>query len=244
MSEDREFEGKDLEEALQLASESLGTAQADLDYEMLEQGRRGLLGLGTKAVRIRVHPPLAPEPAARPAGEAAKRAAPREMKQPSPEKPRPAAEPALVQEVEKTVQQIIRGTGLDLDVEARPHGGGVELQLKGRDEKMLTARNAELLAAIQFLLSRMARRAWPGIGRINIASDGNARPRDEELVSMVARVAKQVASTGKTRVLQAMNAYERRLVHLTIRDHPGLTSNSDGEGALKRVRISKVRNQI
>ena len=53
-----EFEGKDLEEALEAASSSLGIAEPDLDYEILEQGRRGLFGLGAKSVRIRVMPPV------------------------------------------------------------------------------------------------------------------------------------------------------------------------------------------
>ena len=56
MSRQREFEGKDLEEALQAASESLGIPEPDLDYQILEQGRRGLMGLGAKNVRIRVMP--------------------------------------------------------------------------------------------------------------------------------------------------------------------------------------------
>ena len=58
MSMEREFEGKDLEEALGAASESLGIPEPDLDYEILEQGRRGLMGLGAKNVRIRVMPPV------------------------------------------------------------------------------------------------------------------------------------------------------------------------------------------
>ena len=58
MSEEREFEGKDLEEALASAAAALGIPQAELHYEMLEAGRRGVLGLGVRNVRIRVKPPL------------------------------------------------------------------------------------------------------------------------------------------------------------------------------------------
>ena len=57
-------------------------------------------------------------------------------------------------------------------------------------------------------------------------------------------MAQQVSSTGRTKKLHPMNAYERRLVHLTVRDFPGLSSSSDGRGAMKRVRISKIQNQI
>ena len=58
MMEHREFEGKDLEEALARAAETLGIPEKELHYEMLQTGRRGLLGLGVKNVHIRVKPPL------------------------------------------------------------------------------------------------------------------------------------------------------------------------------------------
>jgi spoIIIJ-associated protein len=58
MSTNRIFEGKDLAEALALASEQLGIAEPELDYEIVEQGRRGLFGLGAKSVQIRVMPPI------------------------------------------------------------------------------------------------------------------------------------------------------------------------------------------
>ena len=80
--------------------------------------------------------------------------------------------------------------------------------------------------------------------RIEIGCNGHTKPRDEEMIAVARKVAQQVAESGKTKKLQPMNAYERRLVHLTVREFPGLTSSSDGDGALKRVRISKVQNQI
>lgn len=55
---DSVFAGKDLAEALATASASLGIPEADLDYEIVEQGRRGLFGLGAKSVEIRVMPPI------------------------------------------------------------------------------------------------------------------------------------------------------------------------------------------
>jgi spoIIIJ-associated protein len=55
---DSVFEGKDLAEALAEASVKLGIPEADLDYEIVEQGRRGLFGLGHRSVQIRVMPPI------------------------------------------------------------------------------------------------------------------------------------------------------------------------------------------
>ncbi len=246
MTEEQVFEGKDLAEALDHAAQELGVPEAELHYEILEQGRRGLLGMGVKSVRIRVMPPLDGEPPSltdQPVQKAVKkRSRGSAKKAPKPVQPKVVTETS--QEVEKTAQRMIELMGLDLKVEASAQNDGVSLQLQGPDQKMLTSRNAELLSAIQFLLNRMSRRSWPDARRIHVGCNGATRRRDDELIELAKRLAQQVSSTGRTKKLQPMNAYERRLVHIAVREFAGLTSNSDGAGALKRVRISKVQNVI
>ena len=83
----------------------------------------------------------------------------------------------------------------------------------------------------------MARRAWPDAGRIQLSGRGQRRRRDEALVELTREVAEQVTRTGRTKRLHQMNAYERRLVHITVREYEGLGSRSEGNGHLKRVRV-------
>ena len=94
---------------------------------------------------------------------------------------------------------------------------------------------------MQFLLNRMARRAWPGAGRIHLTCDGTRRRRDEDVVDLVHEVAQQVSRTGQSKRLHPMNSYERRLVHLTVRKLDGVASRSEGDGYLKKVKIYKPR---
>ena len=58
MSRKTEFEGKDLEEAIRSASGTLNIPEDELHYEIIEAGRRGVLGFGVKDVKIRVMPPV------------------------------------------------------------------------------------------------------------------------------------------------------------------------------------------
>jgi spoIIIJ-associated protein len=231
MREKREFEGKDLDEAIQMAAQELAIPEAELHYEVVDQGRKGLLGLGAKSVRIRVKPPV-------------EHLTDREIMEgeaePQPE--RGTSEQA--QEVERTLQRMLELVGLKLKAHCLPQDSGVSVHLDGADQKLLKQRNAELLLALQFLLNRMARRAWPGVGRIHLTTNGESRKRDDRLVAMARQVAQQVSRTGRTRKLRPMNAYERRIVHLTVREFSGLTSSSDGNGSMKRVRISKVQNAL
>ena len=242
MIEDSVFEGKDLEEALAAAATALGVPEAELHYEMLEQGRRGLLGLGVRHVRIRVQPTAVDllQPAPRPR----RTKPPVRAAQVLPEAAETTVAPELVRGVEETVAKMVDLMGFELQVAGQEQDGGVSLELNGPDQPLLLARNGELLSALQFVLNRMTHRTWPGIRGIQIGCDGRGRPRDEELVALARRVATEVSRTGRTRKLRPMNAYERRLVHITVQEFGGLTSSSEGTGALKRVRISRVQNQI
>lgn len=243
MSDNVEFEGKDLEEALEEAAGELGLPEEDLHYEIVEQGRRGVMGLGAKNVRIRVTDQMGAEdkdgaPAARPSR-------PRQTKEQA-QPPVSEVPAAVATDIAATTQQILDLAGLELSAELVPTDGGVGIEIAGADRKRLVSRKAELLGAIQFLLNRMARRKWPDAQRIHVSSDGKTTGlgRDDELVELTREVAQKVSHTGRTQKLPPMNSYERRLVHLTVREFGGLTSSSDGQGARKRVRISKVRNTV
>ena len=224
MADERVFEGRNLEEALAAAAAATGIPEEDLHYHILEQGRRGLFGLGARSVRIELEelgsrveaPPPEPQSVQPPAADAPDFAA-----------------------VEAVVQRILDLMGLDLRVKAETIDGGLELALTGSDRSLLVERDAELRSALQFLIHRMARRMWPEIGRIQLAGGGRKPRRDQEIVAEIREVAGRVARTGKPHRLPPMNAYERRIVHLTVREFDELGSRSEGEGHLKRVAIFK-----
>ena len=149
------------------------------------------------------------------------------------------ASPEDLTKVEETVRRMLELMDLELELRIEVEPTGLFIGLDGADEKMLASDSGELLASIQFLLNRMSRRGWPSVARISLAHDERDHARDEELIELVREVAQQVESTGDAKRLHAMNAYERRLVHVTIRQTEGLGSRSEGNGSMKRVKIFK-----
>ncbi|HEX5043214.1 MAG TPA: Jag N-terminal domain-containing protein [Candidatus Polarisedimenticolaceae bacterium] len=218
-----EFEGRNLEEALAAAEAALGVPAASLRYELLEEGRRGILGLGAVPTRIRV------------------------LETPAPAAEAPASSPAvperspLAEEVGDTLETLLRLARLDLSVRATGTGSSVRLYLQGTDRRLLLQRDAELLGAFQVVLQRMARRRWPDVGSIQVDCEGGPRRReDEALVDRVRAMAEQVLRTGEPGRLGELNPYERRLVHLTVGSYPELKSTSEGEGFLKPILVTRV----
>jgi spoIIIJ-associated protein len=56
-------------------------------------------------------------------------------------------------------------------------------------------------------------------------------------------MANQVHETGKDEILDMMNPYERRIVHITVNQIPGITTESIGDGFLKQIKISSLKNE-
>lgn len=231
----REFDGRDLDEALGAASDALGKPAAEIDFDLVEGGRKGVFGLGARPVRIRVRvnpadPPPAPRPAASPDPEPPSPAAPDAA---------PPAEPSA-RTAAATLARMIALMGLDLGLEEIARDGSIEIRLDGPDRKRLTARDGELIDALEFVLNRMGRRAWPDEPPVHLVCSGFTSERDGELIEMVREVASRVARTGTPARLAPMNPYERRIAHVTVREFPGLTTVSEGDGFLKRVRVEKA----
>ena len=229
----KEFDGKDLEDALAAAVAATGRPASELDYELVEGGRKGVFGLGARPVRIRV------------AGVAgvAEVAGTTVIRPPSPRPPSPSpasAGPAADSPPEAALRAIIAKMGFDLHVAESRRDGTLELTLDGPDRRRLTAKDGELLVAMEFVLNRMGRRAWPDELSVRLVCSGFRSERDGELVAMVREAAAQVTRSGLPRRLRAMNPYERRVVHMTVRELPGLTTVSEGDGFLKHVRVEKI----
>lgn len=220
-----EFDGKDLEDALSAAAEALGKPAAELDYEILEGGRKGVFGLGARLVRIRVAGVEPVASATRPKYDSAST---------------PPSEPQSLSPPGAALRDIIEKMGFELRLEESRRNGTLELSLDGPDRKRLTARDGELLSAVEFVLNRMGRRAWPDEPAVHLVCRGFRSERDDELVELVRDAAAHVARSGQPRTLAAMNPYERRVVHMTVRELPGLTTVSEGDGFLKRVRVEKI----
>ncbi len=223
--EGNEFHGRDLETALGAASQALGRPVSELDYEILEGGRKGVFGLGARPVRIRI---ARDDQVAGTSRHEAEPAIP------------PDAAPLSDSLPGAALRDIIAKMGFELRVRETRRDGTIELTLDGPDRKRLTAKDGELLSAMEFVLNRMGRRAWPAESPVHLICLGFRSERDDELVDLVRETAAQVTRSGLPRRLHAMNPYERRVVHMTVRELPGLTTVSEGDGFLKRVRVEKI----
>ena len=153
---------------------------------------------------------------------------------------------AAAESLQKFLQELLAAAKLDLKITLStlsagnvPDAGGAEVfaDLSGRDKDLLLERGAELLHAIEHLALRALRLEPPWQDKILLDSGGYRALRLEEL-RMTARVAAERVQTSRQPFkLNAMNARERRIVHLALQEFPGVRTESVGAGEQRQVVI-------
>ncbi len=116
----------------------------------------------------------------------------------------------------------------------------IMLYVEGLDEEtvgIMIGRRGETLRSLQFLLNTLVNRhvgRWPQI----VIDVGNYRQRRQEsLEGLARRVAEQVRATGRPQALDPMQAYDRRIVHMALREDPTVYTESTGEGETRKITI-------
>jgi spoIIIJ-associated protein len=113
----------------------------------------------------------------------------------------------------------------------------VFIDVNGRDLGMLIGRRGEHLSQLQYMVNLLVNRQLDEWVRVLVDVEGYRTRREESLVGLAERVARQVARNRRPISLEPMPPNERRIVHMTLKELPDVRTESSGEGALRRVTI-------
>lgn len=258
--------GDTYEQAQEAAKAELNLGpEADIQYEIIDMPKKKVLGMfgGSKA-KVRAFVELPDEkPAKKPRAEKAKK--PQKEKAPAAEKaavPKAPKMPAAGEsKTEKMQENAVAYTTLDpntpaykacaylqsileqlgcteITMKTAPIHNGCFIDLNGTHLGTVIGRRGETLDALQYLSSLAANSKESGYFRV-VLNIGNYREKREgTLQNLARRTASQCLRTGRSRTLEPMNPYERRIIHTAIQEIDGVSSNSIGEGASRRVVIS------
>jgi spoIIIJ-associated protein len=111
------------------------------------------------------------------------------------------------------------------------------LDIVGDDLGLLIGRRGETLRDLQYLLRLMVGRRIQGWANIVVDVEGYKQRRERNVRQLARRLAERVQETGRPAHMEPMNAYERRLVHLELRQMGGVSTKSSGEGERRKVGI-------
>ncbi|MFO7867054.1 MAG: Jag N-terminal domain-containing protein [Candidatus Aminicenantes bacterium] len=125
---------------------------------------------------------------------------------------------------------------LDINYQVRKNGDIYYFIFDGKDKHYLLEKDGSLLLALQHILNKISP------DRIQADCDFFRKRKERELKDYVQHIARKVQETGRNETLGYMNPYERRLVHLTANKIEGISTESLGNGFMKKVRIYPYKN--
>lgn len=260
-----EISGKSIEEATALAAEKLGVSASDIKVDVLDQSK-GLFGkttvkiratAATAAVAVAEPEPKPVEAAAAPVEEAV--AAPAKEKPAAkgkkPAKKAEAAEStgdegapaedtyqateAEANDVKAVLDRIVAAGGLEVTTKVSSiNGKYINLELDGKDAAHLIGKQGEVLNTLQYLVNIIVARKVNNNVRASIDGNNYRTRREESLTKLATNIANAVIERGQEAVLDALPAFERRIVHKALSVIPGVVTYSEGEEPHRRVVIA------
>ena len=133
---------------------------------------------------------------------------------------------------------VFNGAGFNLQVTVGETTDGCLLNIKGVDASLLLNEGGELLEALQHLINQVFGRTLPKGERIVCDVDDFRSTREAELRAMARHAADRVRTSGVAFTFGPMNSNERRVIHLALANEDNLHTESIGEGAARRLKIS------
>jgi spoIIIJ-associated protein len=127
---------------------------------------------------------------------------------------------------------------LDPPIEMEPgEPPTVGVDIVGPDLGVLIGRRGDTLQQFQYLVTLLVNKRVGGFNRVVVDVGGYKRRREEALLGLADRMAERVAQSHRPLPLEAMPPNERRVIHLALREHPDVYTESQGEGEARKVVI-------
>lgn len=141
-------------------------------------------------------------------------------------------------ELEQIVRIFIEKMSLSLTPSISEDHDTVRVDLAGPDAYLLLERRGSVLDALQLLMGKVAEARLGLDKRFVVDCEGYRRKIEDDLVRTALRAAEQVRKLGHPVELEPMNPYERRLIHVALQKEPGVSTESQGDGFIKKIIIS------
>ena len=202
----REFSGKTVEEALTAATMELGMASSQLNYEVIEEGSSGFLGMFKKPALIRVSWEIVVE--------------------------KSLTEKAqdFCDELFKAMK-VETKTAIDYQEEEKV----MNIDLSGPNMGILIGKRGQTLDALQYLISLFVNKESDEYIRVKLDTENYRERRKATLEKLAKKIAYSVKRNRKSIALEPMNPYERRVIHSALQNDRYVCTKSEGEEPYRKV---------
>ena len=231
---DREFEGKTEQEAIARAIDELGLERDDFDVEIIDSQKKGFFKKGS--VKICVHVADDSNKEAHNIDSPVKEEVAEEGESLAPENDNE-------QKVIDYLTELLSKMGYPATVKINfRRDNKVGFDISSEASSIIIGRKGKNLDAIQLIVNVYAGNLDPEM-KVVIDSENYRMRHEEQIIRLAYKTAEIVKRTGRSKILEPMNPFERRLVHTALNNMDGVDTKSEGEGLYKQVRILPIDNR-
>jgi len=242
-----EFEGKNVDKAVEAACKTLNISKEKLIYRVVSHGSTGIFGLvGAKKAKINVTlPELAPKEVEESENKE-QEVRPQDDEIPEATVSRVDEDAAIFKngdlgnpvEIGRTaLRRIIDAITLDAKISVEENAGRILYRVEGGNVALLIGKRGQTLEAIQYLVEKIVNKQNIKRVRIQIDVEKYLEKRRTKLQALALRMAEKTKKTGKPSTIGQMNAYDRRIVHLVLKEDKMVRTQSIGDGFLRKLVI-------
>ena len=202
----QEFSGKTVEEALTAATMELGLTSSQLNYEVIEEGSSGFLGMFKKPALIRVSWEI-------------------EVEKTLTEKTQDFCDELF------RAMKVETRTSIDYQEEEKV----MNIDLSGPNMGILIGKRGQTLDALQYLISLFVNKESDEYIRVKLDTENYRERRKATLEKLAKKIAYSVKRNRKSIALEPMNPYERRVIHSALQNDRYVCTKSEGEEPYRKV---------
>ena len=259
----QEFSAKTVQEAITEACTHFVVASDKLDYEVVEEGSTGFLGIGSKSAiikaRVKDEAEIFEAEAAAQNEEKAldkeeKKAEKEEAKAEKKEEKEEFKEAKKESKKEKVVvnakeveemsiaflKDVLHAMDIPAVVEAEYNAEEevLDINLIGEDMGILIGKRGQTLDSLQYLVSLVVNKSTTGYIRVKVDTENYRSRRKATLENLARNIAAKVKRTRRPVSLEPMNPYERRIIHSALQNDKYVTTHSEGEEPYRKVVVT------
>lgn len=204
------FTGKNVDEAITKALVNFGVTSDKLEYEVVDKGSNGILGIGSRPAKINA-----------------------KVKE---EVIEVASTPEDIQKVVvEFLDKVFKAMNLTVKINVDVKDDSVDIDLVGDDMGVLIGKRGQTLDSLQYLVSLVVNKKSDKYLRVKLDTENYRERRKETLENLAKNIAFKVKRTKRPVSLEPMNPYERRVIHSALQNDRYVTTKSEGDEPYRHV---------
>ncbi len=234
----KEFKAKTVDEAVTAATIELGVTSSELDYEVVEKGSSGFLGIGAKPAIIKARKKN--EEAASNENSTNVSASEKSVGNKKETKKIAAGAGADTEIVKKTneyLNTLFNAMKIETKVTISfdEENNNMNIDLEGPEMGILIGKRGQTLDSLQYLISLFVNKESESYIRVKLDTENYRARRKDTLENLAKNIAYKVKRNRRSITLEPMNPYERRIIHSALQNDKYVATRSEGEEPYRKV---------